>query len=162
VPEKPPEAAVVDSRAAPVVPEMDSSRLVNAPIGRRPGGPLPPAPSVDAPDPVSRVAPIETAEIAGDRDSRGIPPRAVRGQIERAKGEAASMSGSDRADARGAGVREIRVRSGRGLRAMARDVYGDDSPRVIAQIKKANPQITDVNHIRVGDLLRFPDLTEAD
>jgi phage tail protein X len=111
---------------------------------------------------VSRVAPIETAEIAGDRDSRGIPPRAVRGQIERAKGEAASMSGSDRADARGAGVREIRVRSGRGLRAMARDVYGDDSPRVIAQIKKANPQITDVNHIRVGDLLRFPDLTEAD
>jgi nucleoid-associated protein YgaU len=58
------------------------------------------------------------------------------------------------------GGRVVRVPPRVGLRALAREVYGDDSPEIIAHIKKANPQITDVDRIAVGDLLRFPELTE--
>jgi general secretion pathway protein A len=53
--------------------------------------------------------------------------------------------------------REVRVPRGTTLRALVREVYGDDNPDLMARIKNANPQIVNADRILAGDTLRFPD-----
>ncbi|HEY2386237.1 MAG TPA: AAA family ATPase [Candidatus Binatia bacterium] len=53
--------------------------------------------------------------------------------------------------------KEIRVRRGTTLRALVKEVYGQDKPDLIDRIKTANPQIVNADRIIAGDMLRFPD-----
>jgi phage tail protein X len=52
---------------------------------------------------------------------------------------------------------EVQVPRGAGLRALARQVYGDDSAEILARIQRANPQIADVDRLLAGDVLQFPE-----
>jgi type II secretory pathway predicted ATPase ExeA len=57
--------------------------------------------------------------------------------------------------------KEIRVRRGTTLRALVKEVYGEDSPGLIDRIKSANPQIVNADRIMAGDTLRFPESSTA-
>ena len=57
--------------------------------------------------------------------------------------------------------KEIRVRRGTTLRALVKEVYGQDKPDLIDRIKTANPQIVNADRIIAGDTLRFPDSPTA-
>jgi phage tail protein X len=50
----------------------------------------------------------------------------------------------------------VRVPQGATLAALARPIYGELTPAILDQIKRANVRIVDVNHILAGDTLRFP------
>ena len=54
------------------------------------------------------------------------------------------------------GFKEVRVRRGTTLRALVKEVYGEDNPDLIDRIKSANPQIVNADRIIAGDTLRFP------
>lgn len=54
------------------------------------------------------------------------------------------------------GFVSIEVPPGATLFALARQTYGDVTPALLERIKRANPHIVNVNHIRAGDTLRFP------
>jgi nucleoid-associated protein YgaU len=51
---------------------------------------------------------------------------------------------------------EVTVPRGAGLRALAREVYGNDSAETLARIQRANPRMTDVDRLLAGEVLRFP------
>jgi hypothetical protein len=57
--------------------------------------------------------------------------------------------------------REIRVRRGTTLRALVKEIYGEDTPGLIDRIKSANPQIVNADRIVAGDTLRFPESSSA-
>lgn len=57
--------------------------------------------------------------------------------------------------------KQILVRRGTTLRALVKEVYGDDNPDLIDRIKTANPQIVNADRIIAGDTLRFPDSSTA-
>jgi general secretion pathway protein A len=57
--------------------------------------------------------------------------------------------------------KEILVRRGTTLRALVKEVYGNDNPDLIDRIKNANPQIVNADRIIAGDTLRFPDSSTA-
>ena len=53
------------------------------------------------------------------------------------------------------------MRRGTTLRALVKEVYGEDNPDLIDRIKNANPQIVNADRIIAGDTLRFPDSSTA-
>jgi hypothetical protein len=57
--------------------------------------------------------------------------------------------------------REVRVPRGTTLRALVKEIYGEDNPDLISRIKDANPQIVNADRIIAGDTLRFPELSSA-
>ncbi len=57
--------------------------------------------------------------------------------------------------------REVQVPPGTTLRALMKDVYGQDHPELIARVMSINPQIVNADRILAGDTLRFPDLGDT-
>ncbi len=57
--------------------------------------------------------------------------------------------------------REVQVPPGTTLRALMKDVYGQDHPELIARVMNINPQIVNADRILAGDTLRFPDLGDT-
>jgi type II secretory pathway predicted ATPase ExeA len=56
-----------------------------------------------------------------------------------------------------AGLRIVRVAPGATLSSLARGVYGEVNAELLRRVALANPQIVDLNRIRSGDTLRFPE-----
>jgi hypothetical protein len=53
------------------------------------------------------------------------------------------------------------VRSGETLRMIAFHTLGQDSGKIIEQIEKLNPAVTDPDHIEVGQEIRLPRLSNS-
>lgn len=60
-----------------------------------------------------------------------------------------------------ASPRLVRVAPGATLASLTREVYGTADAELIRQVQAANPQVTNVDHILAGDILRFPELPPA-
>jgi phage tail protein X len=50
------------------------------------------------------------------------------------------------------------VRQGENLASLVARVYGRCNDQLLEMIKQENPRIIDVNRIKVGEIVRFPDL----
>jgi general secretion pathway protein A len=55
-------------------------------------------------------------------------------------------------------VRIVRVAPGATLGSLIRDVYGASDPALLRRVQLANPQVTNIDHILAGDVLRFPEV----
>jgi len=55
----------------------------------------------------------------------------------------------------------VHVPRGTTLRALVKDVYGEDHPELIARVMSINPQIVNADRILAGDTLRFPNLGDT-
>jgi nucleoid-associated protein YgaU len=129
-----PVAAVSNSELGSVSPRsVGPEKALQEPASAGGAG-LPP---VDAPT-------VETAPIAEMHPPAGD-----------ASGSTAGVS-DKHSEAGAPQFRAVPVTEGDTLVALAREIYGNATPEVLDQIKTANPQILDVNHILAGDTLYFP------
>jgi type II secretory pathway predicted ATPase ExeA len=103
------------------------------------------------------VVPVAVAHVSSPHPGE---PRAARYQgpltTEATSPVPAEDAQPSRALADELAERKIRVAPGKGLRALARDFYGSDAPRILQRIVRANPEITNIDRIRAGQTLRLP------
>ena len=134
--------------------------------------------SVKAKDVAALPEAAETPqEISGAQATGGLPAGLESSTVAEARAPAVLVESGEKAggvaphDAGGAqvlndkaaavapgGFREVKVPHGSGLRALAREVYGDDSAEILSSIQRANPQIAHVDRLKAGDVLQFPEL----